>query len=237
MEIALIGYGKMGKEIEAVCRERNHHVALIIDVDNPADLNAENLKNVDVAIEFTTPQTAYNNILKCFSAKVPVVCGTTGWLDNFDTIQQICREQKQGFFYSSNYSLGVNLFFKLNSELARLMNGFDNYEVSMTETHHVTKKDAPSGTAISLAKDIINNLDRKKEWKLDETGKDIISIHAFREGTVPGIHTIKYDSAVDYIEIIHSAKSRKGLALGAVMAAEFLKGKQGVFGMEDLLHF
>ncbi|MDP4227135.1 MAG: 4-hydroxy-tetrahydrodipicolinate reductase [Bacteroidota bacterium] len=237
MEIALIGYGKMGKEIEAVCRERNHHVALIIDVNNPADLNAENLKNVDVAIEFTTPQTAYNNVLKCFSANVPVVCGTTGWLDNFDHIQQICNEQKQGFFYSSNYSLGVNLFFKLNSELARLMNGFDNYEVSMTETHHVTKKDAPSGTAISLANDIIKNLDRKKEWKLDENGKDIISIHAFREGTVPGIHTVKYDSPVDYIEIIHSAKSRKGLAFGAVMAAEFLKGKQGIFGMEDLLHF
>lgn len=238
MNIALIGYGKMGKEIEQICLERHHTVPLIIDIQNQHDFTSENLKKVDVAIEFSRPETTVTNIRKCFAADIPVVCGTTGWLEHFDTIKQECMNGGKAFFYASNYSLGVNIFFKVNQYLARIMNNFPQYEVEMEEVHHTQKLDAPSGTAISLAKDIIANLERKNHWQLDsQDGTDALKITAIRRDPVPGIHTITYDSAVDFIEMTHSAKSRKGFAFGAVLAAEFVKGKKGIFSMDDLLKF
>jgi 4-hydroxy-tetrahydrodipicolinate reductase len=238
MNIALIGYGKMGKEIEQICLERHHTVPLIIDIHNQHEFTTENLKKVDVAIEFSRPETTVGNIRKCFAADVPVVCGTTGWLEHFDAIKQECISGGKTFFYASNYSLGVNIFFKVNQFLAKMMNSFPQYEVEMEEVHHTQKLDAPSGTAISLAKDIIAGLDRKKHWQLDgQDSADALKITAIRRDPVPGIHTIKYDSIVDYIEMTHSAKSRKGFAFGAVLAAEFVKGKKGVFSMDDLLKF
>lgn len=236
MNIALIGYGKMGKEIEQIALERHHNIPLIIDINNVSDLNAENLKKADVAIEFSRPETVVNNIRACFAAGTPVVCGTTGWLEHYDAIKNECLTGGKGFFYASNYSLGVNIFFKLNQYLARIMNNFPQYEVEMEEVHHTQKLDAPSGTAISLAKDIIKEIDRKDHWHLDGKDNDsALKIAAVRRDPVPGIHTITYDSQVDYISMTHSAKSRKGFALGAVLAAEFMKGKTGVFSMDDLL--
>ena len=238
MNIALIGYGKMGKEIEQIALERKHNFPLIIDINNLNDLTPENLKKVDVAIEFSRPETTVANIRSCFAAGVPIVCGTTGWLEHFDAIKSECINGDKTFFYASNYSLGVNIFFKLNQYLAKIMNNFPQYEVEMEEVHHTQKLDAPSGTAISLAKDIIHALDRKDHWQLDgQDSADALKINAVRRDPVPGIHTIKYDSAVDYIEMTHSAKSRKGFALGAVLAAEFIKGKKGMFSMDDLLKF
>jgi dihydrodipicolinate reductase len=236
MNIALIGYGKMGKEIEQIALERHHNIPLIIDINNVSDLNAENLKKVDVAIEFSRPETVVSNIRSCFVAGTPVVCGTTGWLEHYDAIKNECLTGGKGFFYASNYSLGVNIFFKLNQYLARIMNNFPQYEVEMEEVHHTQKLDAPSGTAISLAKDILKEIDRKDHWHLDGKDNDsALKIAAVRRDPVPGIHTITYDSQVDYISMTHSAKSRKGFALGAVLAAEFMKGKTGVFSMDDLL--
>lgn len=236
MNIALIGYGKMGKEIEQIALERHHNIPLIIDINNVSDLNAENLKKADVAIEFSRPETVVNNIRACFAAGTPVVCGTTGWLEHYDAIKNECLTGGKGFFYASNYSLGVNIFFKLNQYLARIMNNFPQYEVEMEEVHHTQKLDAPSGTAISLANDIIKEIDRKGHWHLDGKDNDsALKIAAVRRDPVPGIHTITYDSQVDYISMTHSAKSRKGFALGAVLAAEFMKGKTGVFSMDDLL--
>jgi 4-hydroxy-tetrahydrodipicolinate reductase len=237
MQVAIIGYGKMGKEIESVCRERGHEIALIIDADNMADLTPDNLKNVDVAIEFSTPATAYTNVLSCLDAGIPVVVGTTGWLDKYNEAIRVCQKKKGAMFYASNYSIGVNLFFKLNTELARIMNHQNAYEIGMREVHHITKKDSPSGTAITLADDIIKNVERKKTWKLGASSNEIIGIQAVREGTVPGIHTVHYESDVDIIEITHNAKTRRGFAQGAVLAAEFIVGKSGIFGMKDLLNF
>lgn len=238
MKIALIGYGKMGKEIEQVALQRNHSFPLIIDINNQNDLTVENLQGVDVAIEFTNPDTAVNNIKKCFEANVPVVCGTTGWLQKFEEIKTQCIKEDKTLFYTSNYSLGVNIFFKMNEFLAKMMNNFPQYEVEMEEIHHIQKLDAPSGTAISLAEGIIKNMDRKAKWELDnQTSGEAIKITAVRRDTVPGTHMILYDSDVDLIEITHSAKNRKGLALGAVLAAEFVKGKKGVLSMDDLLKF
>ena len=238
MNIALIGDGKMGKEIEQIALERKHNFPLIIDINNLNDLTPENLKKVDVAIEFSRPETTVANIRSCFAAGVPIVCGTTGWLEHFDAIKSECINGDKTFFYASNYSLGVNIFFKLNQYLAKIMNNFPQYEVEMEEVHHTQKLDAPSGTAISLAKDMIHELDRKDHWQLDgQDSADALKINAVRRDPVPGIHTIKYDSAVDYIEMTHSAKSRKGFALGAVLAAEFIKGKKGMFSMDDLLKF
>jgi 4-hydroxy-tetrahydrodipicolinate reductase len=237
MNIALLGYGKMGHEIEAIAKSKGHHIPLIIDINNQTDLNKENLEKVDVAIEFSTPQTAYNNILKCFEAHIPIVVGTTGWLDKFEEISNIVLSQKQGLFYASNYSIGVNIFFKINLELARLMNSQPDYDVNIVETHHITKLDAPSGTAISLANDIIKVIDRKKHWKLDQHEPETLNIHAVRRENVPGIHNVKYESEVDFIEIIHNAKSRKGFALGAVLAAEYMRCRKGIYGMNDLLNF
>jgi 4-hydroxy-tetrahydrodipicolinate reductase len=236
MDIALLGYGKMGHEIERIAVERGHRIALIIDADNPGDLNAENLARVDVAIDFSIPGTAFDNIMACFSAGTPVVCGTTGWLDRFEEVKKTCREQGRTFFYASNYSLGVNLFFALNRYLAQLMNTAEGYRVSLTEIHHVHKLDAPSGTAISLAKDLVEKLGGTSGWKLgDSDDPAILPIHAVREGEVPGTHVVTYDSEVDTLEISHRAKSRKGFALGAVLAAEYIRDRKGVFSMSDLL--
>ncbi len=238
MNIALIGYGKMGKEIEQIALERHHTIPLIIDINNLHDLTKENLKKVDVAIEFSRPETTVGNIRTCFAAGTPIVCGTTGWLEQFEVVKNECLSSGNAFFYSSNYSLGVNIFFKVNQFLAKMMNNFPQYEVEMEEVHHTQKLDAPSGTAISLAKDIMKEIKRKDHWQLDgQDSADALKITAVRRDSVPGIHTIKYDSAVDYIEMTHSLKSRKSLALGAILAAEFIKGKKGMFSMDDLLKF
>ncbi|HEX3007855.1 MAG TPA: 4-hydroxy-tetrahydrodipicolinate reductase [Bacteroidales bacterium] len=236
MKIALIGYGKMGKEIEAVALERKHTIALTIDLNNQHELTAENLKKADVAIEFTNPETAYHNVLKCFEADVPVVSGSTGWNEKVEEARKKCIEGNHSFIWSSNYSLGVNIFFKINDYLAKIMNNYSNYEVSIDETHHTQKLDAPSGTAITLANGIIRNIERKKQWQLNnQESSDKLKITAIRRDNIPGIHTINYDSAVDYIEITHSAKNRKGLAFGAVLAAEYIHNKKGAFTMDDLL--
>lgn len=236
MNIALIGYGKMGHEIEQIALQRGHKIALIVDENNPQDLNTANLSKCNVAINFSTPDSAMNAINSCFDAKTPLVCGTTGWLQHLPEVKKRIASENQAFFYASNFSLGVNLFFKLNKQLAEMMSKFNQYEVSMTEVHHIHKLDAPSGTAITLAEGIIDNYPNKNKWVLaPEKAPDAISITAIREGEVPGIHTIRYQSEPDYIEITHSAFSRKGFALGAVIAAEFLPGKQGYLGMEDLL--
>jgi 4-hydroxy-tetrahydrodipicolinate reductase len=236
MEIALLGYGKMGHEIEKIAVERGHHIGLIIDADNPGDLNVKNLKRVDAAIDFSTPDSAFGNIMACFSAGTPVVCGTTGWLARFDEVKKICLEQGNTFFYASNYSLGVNLFFALNRYLAQLMNTAEGYRVSVTEIHHVHKLDAPSGTALSLAKDLVEKRNGITGWTLGDTDDPaLLPIHAIREGEVPGTHVVTYDSGVDTLEISHRAKSRKGFAQGAVLAAEFIRNRKGVYSMADLL--
>lgn len=237
MNIALIGYGRMGHEIEKIAIERGHQIGLIIDIDNQDDLKAENLKGIDVAIEFTIPASAINNYKSCFDAGVPVVSGTTGWLNQWDEVLSYCKKNETAFFYASNFSLGVNLFFELNRKLAALMQPFEQYRVEMTEVHHTRKLDAPSGTAISLAEDVLKAYPSLKGW-VNHPGaqKDELVIESLREGDVPGIHTIRYDSEVDFIEITHDAKSRKGFALGAVLAAEFTAGKKGILTMKDLLN-
>ncbi|MCD6555782.1 MAG: 4-hydroxy-tetrahydrodipicolinate reductase [Bacteroidales bacterium] len=238
MKIALIGYGKMGKEIEKIAFERNHEVIFKFDVNNKDDFSVYNLKKVDVAIEFTQPESAYGNYMKCFEAKIPVVSGTTGWLDNLSDVKFQCKQNGQTFFYASNFSLGVNLFFKLNKQLAKLMNTIGGYDVSISETHHTEKKDAPSGTAITIAEDLITHFNKKQSWvKENAVNNTELAIRSFREGKVAGIHTVKYESDVDYIEITHSAKSRKGFALGAVLAAEFTIINKGFLTMNDLLNF
>ena len=238
MKIALIGYGKMGKTIEKIALERGHEIVSVIDVSNPEDFNSAAFKSADVAIEFTVPSTALSNYMKCFEANVPVVSGTTGWLDRMDEVKEKCEKEGKTFFYASNYSIGVNIFFAVNSYLARIMNNFPSYNVRMTETHHIHKLDAPSGTAITLAEGILKQVDRKERWVLETEEKPAdLAIHAIREGEVPGIHEIIYDSEVDYISIKHDAKSRAGFALGAVVAAEFTAGKKGFLGMKDLFKF
>jgi 4-hydroxy-tetrahydrodipicolinate reductase len=236
MKLALIGYGKMGKEIEKIARSRGHEISLIIDIDNPHDLTVENLRKCDAAIEFTIPDSAFNNYLKCFEAGIPVVSGTTGWLSRKEEVHQKCRESNGTFFYGSNFSVGVNLFFELNRQLARLMAPRAEYKPEMTEVHHTQKLDAPSGTAISLAEDLVEILPSVESWAdAGEAKGNQLPIQSEREGEVPGIHTIKYDSEVDYIEITHSAKSRQGFALGALLAAEYSLGKKGILTMKDML--
>jgi len=236
MKIALIGYGKMGQTIERIAKERGHEIVSIIDIDNLEDFNSDSFKSADVAIEFTRPEVALSNIRSCFKANVPMVCGTTGWHEHMPEIRKEIEEGNQTLFWTSNFSLGANIFFALNKYLARLMNQFPDYDVEITEIHHTQKLDAPSGTAITLAEGILENLDRKNKW-VKETGKnpDELPIKSIREGQVPGIHTIRYESGVDSISITHDAKSRQGLALGAVIAAEFTAGKKGLLGMSDLL--
>lgn len=236
MKIALIGYGRMGKEIEKIALDRGHEISLKIDVDNQSDLTLENLKKCDVAIEFTIPTSAINNYNLCFEAGVPVVSGTTGWLGQKEEVYNSCLAKDGTFFYASNFSVGVNLFFELNRKLATLMSDRSEYGVEMTEVHHTQKLDAPSGTAISLADDILELLPTKNAWVNDKIpAENELNIKSEREGQVPGIHTVKYESEVDYIEITHSAKSRKGFAFGAVLAAEFSKENKGILSMKDLL--
>ncbi len=233
MKILLIGYGKMGKIIEGIVKNRGHEVAGIIDVD---DRLTDFHKPVDVAIEFTQPEAVVSNLKICIDKGIPVVCGTTGWLINRTEVENYCLEKKGAFFYASNYSLGVNLFFKLNEFLARLMDRYPQYAVSIDETHHTQKKDAPSGTAITLAEGVIDNLNRKKAWTLGATeNTEALSINSFRIDPAPGTHTVNYQSAIDDLEITHTAHSREGFALGAVLVAEWLAGKKGVFTMDDFL--
>lgn len=238
MKIALIGYGKMGHTIERIARERGHEIVSIIDKDNQEDFNSDAFKSADVAIEFSMPSAAMENYRHCFAAHVPVVAGTTGWLDRMDEIKAACADDKQTFFYASNFSIGVNIFFALNKYLARIMNNYPAYNVRMEEVHHIHKLDAPSGTAITLAEGILENIDRKDKWVEGvEPQENELGITAFRRDEVPGFHSVIYDSPVDTITISHDAKSREGFALGAVVAAEFVSGKKGFLTMEDLLKF
>lgn len=238
MKIALIGYGKMGREIEQIAISRGHEIVSIIDVNNPDDFTSEAFQSAEVAIEFTAPSVALGNYRKCFSVNMPVVAGTTGWLDNMPEIKEACANGNT-FFYASNYSLGVNIFFALNKHLAKIMNNFPDYDVKMTEIHHIHKLDAPSGTAITLAEGVLENIDRKSKWALKDGSNSSaeLAIEALREGEVPGYHSIIYESEVDTITITHDAKSRRGFALGAVVAAEFTAGKKGFLTMEDMLKF
>lgn len=251
MKAAIIGYGKMGREIEQILKERGHETALIIDTDNAAELDAAHLTETDVAIEFTTPQTAYDNIRTCLEAGTAVVSGTTGWTDRLPELQALCREQGGAMFYASNYCLGVNLLFRLNRELAAMIERLHaTYDVRIKEIHHTQKKDAPSGTAITLAEGVIGNLTTKRTWVNYAPGIECAAnrtedpaaaapeqlvISSVREGTVPGTHTVSYESEDDVLELRHTIKNRRTLALGAVVAAEFLCGRKGVFGMEDLM--
>ncbi len=236
MNIALIGYGKMGKAIETIALEKGHQIVLKIDIDNAADFNQENISKADVAIEFTGPHSAFENVMKCLELGIPVVCGSTGWLDKFETATNYCQEKKGALLYASNYSIGVNLFFEINKYVAQLMSTHKVYNVVMEEIHHTQKKDAPSGTAITLAEQVLAAIQQKKQWVNEASNHpEDLSIISKRIDPAPGTHTIKYTSAVDDIEIIHTAHNRVGFAGGAVLAAEFIHGKQGIFSMKEVL--
>jgi len=230
MKIALLGYGRMGKTIEKIATERGHTIVLKVDKDD----NNYDLSEADVAIDFSIPSAAVQNITNCFNTNTPVISGTTGWLDQYDDMVTLCNEKKGAFIYASNYSLGVNLFFELNKKLAKMMNPLDTYGITMEEIHHTQKLDAPSGTAITLAEGIIEN-SSKNGWELDNGNEKTIPITAKRVENVPGTHTVSYTSEVDDIEIKHTAHNRNGFALGAVVAAEWIKDKTGVFNMKDVL--
>ena len=250
MKAAIIGYGKMGREIERILTERGHEAALIIDTDNAHELDAAHLAGIDVALEFTTPETAYRNIRTCIECGVAAVSGTTGWTDRLGELQELCRERGGALFYASNYCLGVNLMFRLNRYLAEMIGRVGGYGVRIAEVHHTQKKDAPSGTAITLAEGVIAGLPAKTEWvnyapgiehaanrigsPAEATPRQVV-IDSVREGMVPGIHTVTYESEDDILELKHTIKNRRTLAMGAVIAAEFLCGKQGVYSMDDLL--
>lgn len=240
MKIALLGYGKMGKAIEQLALQRGH--SIVAKIDNEADWQAqrEALRAADVAVEFSMPSTVLDNIRKCFELGVPIVVGTTGWYGHLMEALQQCRQHEGSLFYASNFSIGMNMMFALNKRLAQLMDACPDYAVSITETHHIHKLDAPSGTAISLANDIAASMARKSGWKLvaegEACGDEEIPIRSIREGEIAGIHEVVYDSPVDTLTLVHSAKSRQGLALGAVLAAEYLCGKKGVYTMNDLLN-
>jgi len=236
MNIALIGYGKMGKTIESIALERGHTVDLKIDIESLGDFTKEKLQQCDVAIEFTGPHSAKENILKCLDAGIPVVSGSTGWLDEWMVVETACKEKNGTFLYASNFSVGVNIFFELNKKLAQLMKGHKEYSVSMEEIHHTQKKDAPSGTAITLAEQVMQELTHKKNWvNQATTSPEELPIISKRKDPAPGTHSIKYSSAIDDIEIIHTAHSRQGFALGAVLAAEYVCNKKGMFSMKDVL--
>lgn len=238
MKIALLGYGRMGKAIERIAVERGHRIVLIVDENNRAECTAEQLKQADVAIDFSVPAVAVANYKWCFDQGVPVVSGTTGWLDKWDEVAGYCNDKSCGFFYASNFSIGVNIFFHLNRYLAKVMASFKEYSVYVEETHHIHKLDAPSGTAITIAEGILENRPDYGSWKLADNQEPecgVLPVKAIREGEVPGIHSVLYKSAIDEIEIYHSAFSREGFALGAVMSAEFMQGKQGLYGMDELL--
>ena len=231
MKFALLGYGKMGKAIEQIALERGHEIVCKIDIN----LAEGKLQEADAAINFSIPNAAVDNITSALHQAVPVVCGTTGWLDAFPQVTQTAMENNTAFLYASNFSVGVNLFFKLNKILAQIMHPQKEYSVSMQETHHIHKLDAPSGTAISLAEGIIENTDLK-QWKMNEGTKDSITIQSYRKGEVPGTHNVKYESLIDEITIEHKAYNRIGFAQGAVIAAEWIVGKKGIFKMEDVLN-
>ena len=251
MKIALIGYGKMGKTIEKIALERGHEIVSIIDVNNLDDINGDAFKSADVAIEFTAPHVAYDNCIKAMAAGVKVVSGSTGWYQQHEAeMREKCEKEGKTLFWSSNFSLGVAIFSAVNRYLAKIMNNFDNYKVQMEETHHIHKLDAPSGTAITLAEGILENIDHKTSWVMgDLTNPDgtvtkgaeprptEIKIDAIRRDEVPGIHTITYDSDADTITITHDAHNRSGFALGAVIAAEYVKEHNGLMGMKDLINF
>ncbi len=231
MKLALLGYGRMGKEIEKIALERGHEIVLKTSSQDNYDIS-----KADVAIDFSIPEAAFSNISKCINNNIPVISGTTGWLDKYDDVVHLCKEKNGAFIYASNFSLGVNIFFELNSQLAKMMRSLEQYNVKIEEIHHTKKLDAPSGTAITLAEGIIDHSD-KKEWTLEDTkSNEVIPIKAIRTPNVPGTHTINYDSEVDTIEIKHTAHNRKGFALGAVIAAEWLQTKKGVFTMKDVLN-
>ena len=236
MKIALIGYGKMGKAIEEIALAKGHEVVLKIDMDNQHEFTAENLSKADVAIEFTGPHSAVDNLKKLFDAGTPVVSGSTGWLERWDEVKNYCQSKNGAFIYASNFSIGVNLFFEVNTYLAKLMSNHPEYEASMEEIHHTQKKDAPSGTAITLAEQVLQQIKTKKQWvNENSTNNEDLIITSKRIDPAPGTHSIKYHSEIDDIEIIHTAHSRKGFAGGAVAAAEFLAGKKGIYTMKDVL--
>jgi 4-hydroxy-tetrahydrodipicolinate reductase len=236
MKIALIGYGKMGKAIEEIAMKNGHEIVLKITSQNTSDFNIENLQQADVAIEFTNPHSTVANLKKCFDAHVPVVCGSTGWLDQWQEIESYCAEKKGTLLFASNFSVGVNIFFELNRKLAMLMSNRTEYNISIEEIHHTQKKDAPSGTAITLAECILNNNHNKEKWVLGETENNAeLSITSKRIDPAPGTHIINYDSPIDSIEIKHTAHNRVGFASGAVIAAEYIFEKIGIFRMKDVL--
>ena len=238
MKLVLIGYGKMGRAIEAIALDRGHTILLKVSIDNLQELTADRLKEADAAIEFTGPESAYDNIIRGLDAGIPVVCGSTGWLQRLGEVWEYCREKNGSFLYASNFSVGVNIFFELNKRLATLMAPHPEYEPRITEIHHTEKKDAPSGTAITLAEQLLEKIHRKKGWvnhisdNLDE-----LEILSERMDPAPGTHIVAYGSAIDTITITHEAHSRKGFATGAVLAAEFLAGKKGIYRMSDVLGF
>jgi 4-hydroxy-tetrahydrodipicolinate reductase len=236
MKIALVGYGKMGRMIEEIAIDRGHEIVLKIDVNNQNDFNKENLSKANVAIEFTTPDSAFENVTKCLEYDTPVVTGSTGWNNKLEEAKAICREKNGSLLQTSNFSIGVNIFFEVNKLLARLMASQPEYDVMLREIHHTAKKDAPSGTAVSLAEQVLANLPHKKSW-INEApqNEEQLSIISERIDPAPGTHYVKYSSEVDDIEIIHTAHSRKGFALGAVLAAEYIHNKKGVFSMKDVL--
>ena len=237
MKIALIGYGKMGKMIEQIAISRGHEIVSIIDIDNQQDFDSAEFASADVAIEFTAPQAAYGNYLKAWDKGVKVVSGSTGWMkEHGDEVRKACNEGKT-LFWASNVSIGVAIFSAVNRYLAKIMNQFPQYDVELEETHHVHKLDHPSGTAISLADDIVSYIDRKETWKEETTDPKFLRVDHIRRGEVPGIHTIRYDSDADMITISHDAHSRKGFALGAVLAAEYTKDHQGLLTINDMFKF
>ncbi|MEP7278702.1 MAG: 4-hydroxy-tetrahydrodipicolinate reductase [Bacteroidota bacterium] len=236
MKIALIGYGRMGKAIEAIALQRGHEIVLKIDVDNAADLTAANLQQADAAIEFTGPHSAFGNVRKCLEYGIPVVCGSTGWLNKMEEVKAYCKQQNGCFLYASNFSVGVNIFFEINKRLAELMKLHAEYNVSMEETHHTQKKDAPSGTAVTLAEQVLAAIGRKNRWVNHPEGEPgELPIVSKRIDPAPGTHKVSYYSDIDTIDIVHTAHNRTGFATGAVLAAEFVIGKKGIFSMKEVL--
>ncbi|HYF33606.1 MAG TPA: 4-hydroxy-tetrahydrodipicolinate reductase [Chitinophagaceae bacterium] len=236
MRIALIGYGKMGQAIEEIALERNHEIVLKITIDNLEDYTDTNLKKADIAVEFTHPEAAFDNIKRCLELGLPVVSGTTGWLHRYAEATAICEQQQGALLVASNFSIGVNIFFEVNKRLADLMSKHSDYEVSLEEIHHTQKKDAPSGTAITLAEQILERIDRKKKWVNHLSDNvDELEIISERIDPAPGTHKVKYQSSIDDIDIIHTAHNRKGFAAGAVLAAEYIVSRKGVFTMKDVL--
>ena len=239
MKIALIGYGKMGRAVEAAALERSHRVDVTIDDEDDWMEKLDDLRECDMAIDFSTPGTAVSNIMRCFDLDLPIVVGTTGWYEQLEGVVHDCEQRGKSLFVASNFSIGMNIVFDLNRRLARLMNGHEEYGVGITEVHHVHKLDAPSGTAIALARDIVEELDGKDDWCLVRKGVKVeeeeVPIVSVREGEVAGIHEVVYDSEIDRITLRHEAKSRRGLAVGAVLAAEFLEGRKGYYTMRELL--